>query len=139
MTNIPKYTILLFLLLFLLSCKDKENPVPDVYVNITIDLNDASYNDLVPGSYKNITGGLSGIILYRKNFNEFSAIERTCPYEAEYNTRVTVIPDNTLFMECDSCKSRFYIEDGSLIEGPSKFPLNQYKTMFDGRYLRIYN
>lgn len=121
------------------QCKDKENPVPTTYVSITIDLNGAEFNDLVPGSYKYITGGVSGILLYRKGFDEFVALERTCPHEAEAGIRTSVIPDNTLFLECNECESRFYIEDGALVRGPSEFPLRLYKTMFDGRYLRIYN
>jgi nitrite reductase/ring-hydroxylating ferredoxin subunit len=130
---------ILFISIFIQQCKEYENPVPATNVNITIDLNDANYNDFVPGSYKYITGGINGIVLYRKNFNEFSALERTCPYEAEYGTRVTVNPDNELFLICDSCESRFYIEDGALIEGPSEYPLRSYKTSYDGRLLYIYN
>lgn len=121
------------------GCKEHEHPVPVTEVNIEIDMNDANFNDLVPGSYKYITGGVSGIVLYRKTFNEFSALERTCPHEAEYGTRVTVDPENELYLVCDSCRSRFYIEDGALIEGPAEFPLRSYETMWDGRYLRIYN
>lgn len=126
-------------ILIINACKDKENPVPTTYVNITIDLNEAEFNDLVPGSYKYLTGGVSGIVVYRKTFEEFTALERTCPHEAETDIRVSVIPDNTLFLECKTCESRFYIEDGSVTKGPSEFPLRSYKTMYNGRYLRIYN
>lgn len=135
----PTLIVLLFVFSLFQQCKEHENPVPITNVNITIDLNDANYNDLVPGSYKYITGGVSGIVLYRKNFDEFSALERTCPHEAEYGTRVTVNPDNQLFLICDTCASRFYIEDGALVEGPSEYPLRTYKTNFDGRFLQIYN
>jgi nitrite reductase/ring-hydroxylating ferredoxin subunit len=142
MRNKNTISLLIILLLIVTSfkqCKEHENPVPITNVNITIDLNDANYNDFVPGSYKYITGGVSGIVLYRKNFNEFSALERTCPYEADYGTRVTVDTDNDLFLLCDSCESRFYIEDGSLLGGPSEYPLRTYKTSYDGRFLYIYN
>lgn len=126
-------------ILLISGCKNKENPVPNVYVNITIDLNEAQFNNLVPGSYKYLTGGVSGIILYRKTFEEFTALERTCPHESEKGTKVSVIQDNSLFVQCSTCESKFYIEDGSVVRGPSEFPLKSYKTMYNGRYLRIYN
>lgn len=139
LSSLQHISLLLTIFLIFQLCKEHENPVPITNVNITIDLNDANYNDLVPGSYKYITGGINGIVLYRKNFTEFSALERTCPYEARYGIRVTVNPDNELYLVCDSCESRFYIEDGSLIEGPSEYPLRTYKTNYDGRFLYIYN
>lgn len=130
--------VMLIILFFVKNCKEAQNPVPTVAVNITIDLNGAEFNDLVPGSHKNITGGLSGIILYRRTFEDFIALERTCPYEAEYGTRVSVL-DNHYTLECSTCGSQFSIDDGGLIQGPSEFPLRTYNTSFDGRYLRIYN
>jgi len=138
-TKLVQFLIIGIALLILLQCKDDQNPVPETDVNITIDINSAEFNDLVPGSYKYITGGVSGILLYRKNFSDFSALERTCPYEAAYGTRVSVDPENELYLQCDTCQSRFYIENGMVTQGPSEFPLKSYNTNFDGRYLRIYN
>jgi Rieske Fe-S protein len=37
------------------------------------------------------------------------------------------------------CNSRFSIIDGSVINGPATRPLYQYRTLFDGNALRIYN
>ncbi len=131
--------IILLPLFLLIQCEEEQNPVPVTTVNITIDMNDANYNDLVPGNYKYIIGGINGIILYRSNFDDFIALERTCPYEAVYGTRVYVDEENELYLECEECESRFYIGDGALTSGPSEFPLRTYNTSFDGRYLRIYN
>lgn len=144
MFNLYKTKLLQFLtlsiaLLTFLQCEDEQNPVPNTEVNITIDLNSAEFNELVPGNYTYITGGVNGIIIYRKNFDEFTAMDRTCPYEAAYGTRVTVDPENELYLECDTCQSRYYIETGSVTQGPSEFPLKSYQTSFDGRFLRIYN
>ena len=37
------------------------------------------------------------------------------------------------------CGSRFNILDGSMIDGPSQYPLKMYHTSYDGRRLRVYS
>ena len=59
--------------LFFVSCKEQNYPIPDVPVNMSINLDLPSYNALnAPGGYAYVTGGSRGIVVYR-NFDEFVA------------------------------------------------------------------
>jgi hypothetical protein len=79
-------TKLIFFLTIILffSCKGEQNKIPNVYVNITLDLNKPDYSTLSGiGNYVYITGGVSGIVVYRDGLNEFVAYDRACPHDPE--------------------------------------------------------
>ena len=132
---------LLFSTLFL-SCKNNTDNIPTVFVDILIDLNDPQFSKLtIPGNYEYITGGVNGIIVYRKSFDEFTAFERTCPHDPSCGK---VFVDNTGYTMIDStcCQSEFsLIIDGAVTKGPSQFPLKIYTTQYNPNslILRITN
>ena len=128
---------------FLFGCgKNRQNPVPNIPLDITIDINLPSYNALQGvGSYSYVTGGSRGIIVYRKSLGEFVAFDRHSPADPNGTCPQPLYPDNANFLQLkDSCNNAtFSLYDGSPISN-SEFGLRQYATQFNGtNLLRIYN
>ncbi len=115
------------------SCRKKDDLVPNVYVNFTIFLSDPEFSTLQTiGNNVFVTGGVSGIIIYRVSQSEFVAFDRCCTYKP--SDRCAILPDtvNTLFLKCPCCGSKFSFIDGSVQESPAERPLTSYSTYFDG-------
>ena len=133
--------ILLFLLLLSCSmvftgCNEADTPIG--YVNFTIEPNSTRYSNLNRvGGYEYFVGGYKGVVVFRYSLTEFLAYERACPHDHE--TRVEVLEDSGVILQCPECGSQFIYTDGSPIKGPSVFGLRQYSTYYDGRYLSVYN
>lgn len=135
--------IILVTSLSVLSCgKNNQNPVPNIPVDVTIDLSLPSYSALQGVSgYTYVNGGSRGIIVYRKSLNEFVAFDRHSPADAEGTCVEPLYPDANNFLELiDSCNNaRFSLYDGSPISN-SEFGLRQYATQYNGsNILRIFN
>ncbi len=123
------------------SCKkDKEDLIPYAVVDFYINTNSTQYVELHSvGGWVNVTGGVRGLIIYRKSIDEFMVYERNCTYQPS-NSCARVSVDNTNLMAVDSCcGSKFLLTDGSVIQAPAKYPLKQYRTTFDGTTLHVYN
>ncbi|MGQ9847655.1 MAG: hypothetical protein ACUVQP_09180 [Bacteroidales bacterium] len=139
--------ILLFLILLSVvltndGCRKQDDVVPYVRVNFTIFLSDPDFISLQTiGNSVYVTGGVSGIILYRKSQDEFSAIERCCSYHPSDRCAVLVDSLNTNVLYCKCCNSKFYIGDGSVISGVASRPLTTYQTLFDSQNntLKVFN
>lgn len=119
----------------LLSCsKEKQVPVPFVYVNYAVYLNLPANSMLkAPFNYLIIPDrGNLGIILYRRSIGEpddFVAFDLTCTNEPLGSCKVAV--DSTKFyLVCPCCKSKFQIIDGMVAAGPAKWPLKEYATQY---------
>ena len=136
-----KKSIIIVLLLSLLSCKNDNNRgvIPNVFIDIQINLSNFEYQNLrTPGGFVNIEGGVKGIILYRNFNNQYLAFERTCPNAPNEDcARVSVDPSN-LFIQCTCCSSQYNFE-GSVISGPSPYPLKRYGTSINSNFLYIIN
>ena len=131
----------LFGILFLFSaCRDRNRDrVPDVPVNIAININQPDFFNLtVPQGWVYITGGSRGIIVYRKSDTEFVALERHSPYQPEDNCAVTVNDDGAIIT--DPCSdSKWLITDGTIVQGPTAFPLVAYSASYSNPILYITN
>lgn len=142
--NIPALLSILFLLVSGYACnREHQVPIPYIYVNYTVYLNNPSSQHLrAPGSYSEIDGqGNHGIFLYRKTLGEpddFIAFERTCSNEPLENC-VVALDSTGFYLECPCCGSKFSVFDGFPTEGPAKWPIKQYQTYYSGNTLRIYN
>ncbi len=142
--NIIKTTGFLMVLWISLvfSCDKNQSQIPNVYVDIYIDLTDPLYSDLqIPGNYVYITGGVNGIIVYRSSSDEFSAFERTCPYDPDCG-KVFVDQANYTAVDTVCCGSTFsLLLDGTVTKGPSPYPLKKYQCSYDlnSNILRITN
>jgi hypothetical protein len=139
--------IIITFCMILFSCKKKQptqpaqnNPVPSVLVDITIYPNDP-LNFVLQGigGWKYISGGINGIIVYRKSQEEFVAVERTSSYfPNDPNAKVKVQADNFSCRDTIS-GSKWRIFDGTVTNGPATWPLRLYGTTYDGNVLRIKN
>lgn len=119
------------------GCKKKSkqcNGVPNVGVSITINVNDPAYNPIsITGGSMLVSGGNSGIILYRYQTDVFKAYDCMCPYDGASNVKAVVnIESNKIMAKCAVCGSVFLLSDGSVSSGPSSCPLKSYSTTFDG-------
>ena len=136
--------LLLCILISFFSCEKNEtiDVLPDVHVNITINLNDPQYVHLQFSSESAYTtGGNDGIqgILIRNTgsaSNPFKAFERACP---NFDCSSPMKFDGSLKMKCDCDGSEYSILDGSpQTEGNSHFA-REYRVRVSGSTLNITN
>lgn len=141
MKLIYKIIVVLIAAAILYSCKKQsDNNVPTTLVDIYMYTNNPSFVNLsAVGGYVYITGGVRGILLYRKSNTEIMAYERNCTYQPTQPC-ATVVVDNTHILAVDTCcHSKFSIYDGSVTQGPAAAPLKTYQTTFDGNTLHVFN
>ena len=124
------------------ACKKTiSNPVANIPFDISINLNLPSYIALQGvGGYAYISGGVQGIIVYRKSTDEFIAFDRQSPANTTPCKKPLTTNLNNFLQLDDSCtNAKFSLFDGSSISG-SDFGLRQYQTTWNkGNLLRIYN
>ena len=82
----------------------------------------------------------NGIIVYRSLPDEFNAYDRTCPHDYAVNgLSIKVNVDFTQAI-CPNCSTCYALSAfGTPVSGPGQYPLKNYKTKFDGRYLSVWN
>jgi len=123
------------------SCKKEiQDPIPDVYVNFSMNISSTFYIELSSvGGWVNVSGGYKGITVYRLSSEEFVAFERACPFDWKIDSAIVNVKPSGLILKCPACSSEFLIIDGSIVNGPSAIGLKKYNTNFDGQFLYIYN
>lgn len=124
------------------SCKKEEQQteIPYVYVNFSLNPNGTQYINLnVVNGWETVYGGYNGILIFRAAVNEFVAFERACPYDPLTQGAQIVVDESGITCTCPVCGSKFIMTDGTPYEGPSRFPLKQYQTVYDGNMLYISN
>jgi hypothetical protein len=154
-SKIKYFFISLAIIAFLNSCETNKNDViPDTYVNFTMDITgDILFSNLSTiGNHVIITSqtnnygvkaagyDYNGIIVYRSLPDEFNAYDRTCPYD--YTTNNLSIKVNVDFTQaiCPKCSTFYELSAfGTPSSGPGRYPLKNYSTSFDGRYLSVWN
>jgi len=142
LSKIRKYLIAGFSLMVLISgCRNTQNNIPEVLVDIQVNINNPGYFSLqAVGGWMYLSGGSRGIIVYRKSSNEFMAWERHCPYQPEDQCAQVSVDSSNVFAVDYCCGSKFLITDGSVVNGPATRGLKMYQTSYDGfAILRIYN
>lgn len=140
MKKAGRYGILFLLLFSAFSCGKDRTPIPNVLVDITVNINNPGYISLtVTGGHMYLSGGSRGIIVFRTSPDAFAAYDRHCPYEAEKSCGILSVQSDNVTMKCACCASTFSLYDASLQDGPAVNPVRVYSTSFDGTNLRIYN
>ncbi len=128
--------------IFFTSCNKQEPyPIPNVPVNIVINLDLPSYQQLnVPGGYAYVNGGSRGIIVYR-NFDEFVALDRHSTFNSDDPCAVVDVNPDNFFELIDTCSDVTYsIMSGVVLDGPAKHGLKRYASSWDGAYsVSIFN
>ena len=117
-----------------LACsKNNDNPVPSVYVDFNIYLNQPSSAALnAVGGWLYFTGGVRGIVVYRLNIDQFMAYDRNCTYNPSLANAIVSVDSSGLMVSDSTCGSRFVLIDGSVNHGPATVGLRQYHADFDG-------
>ncbi len=127
----------------LLSSCGKEDHAPDipyVYVNFSLDPNSTQYDRLnVVGGWETVVGGYNGIVIYRKTLYEFTAFERACPYDPTTEGAQVRVESSGITCYCPVCGSKYTLTEGTPFEGPSRYLLKQYTTVYDGTLLYVSN
>jgi hypothetical protein len=131
MNFFSKIIFFLFFLIIITNCRNPENKIPYVYVDILINLDNPEFFELnTIGNYVYITGGVSGIVIYRDSREIFLAYDRACSYDPECG-RVFVDKDNFRLVDTICCGSKFsMILDGVVVEGPADHSLRKYNTYY---------
>jgi hypothetical protein len=154
-SKIRFFFIPLATLFLLISCENDQNDVvPDTYVSFVMDISgdilfsdlNAIGNSVIITSQTNGWGSRSagydynGIIVYRANLEQFYAYDRTCPYDYAVNSKSVKVNVDFIQAVCPSCSTYYSLPTGGVpISGPGKYPLKNYRTLFDGRYLTVEN
>ncbi len=141
--------------MLLSSCHKNDNDViPDRYVSFVMDISgdilfsdlNAIGNSVIITSQTNNWGSRSagydnnGIIVYRANLDQFYAYDRTCPHDYAVDNSSVKINVDFIQALCPVCSTAYSLPTGGIpISGPGKYPLKNYRTFFDGRYLSVEN
>ena len=136
-----KKIIPLLLLAITFSCKKSTDQIPPAQVDFYIYLTQPEFQTLnTVGNFVYVTGGVKGVIVYHKTQEEFAAFERSCPYDPNVSAAIVDVDSSGLGMVDYHCGSRFNILDGSIVTGPTAYPLRQYSCVYDGvSSLHIHN
>ncbi len=134
--------VVIILLTTTWSCGKKQthSTIPNVAVNIYLDMNSTMYIELnTIGGWVYLTGGYKGLLVYRVAVDEFVAYDRACPYDPLEPKAIITMDKSGITCSDSLCGSKFGILDGSIINGPSTLPLKRYNTYYDGNTLSISN
>lgn len=134
------FVLLITAVFSLHSCRKDDNSIPFVRVDLTININEPQFSSLnTVGNWVYITGGSRGIILYRRTNDQFTALERHCPYDPSVSSAYVQVDSTNITATDHTCNSSFQLYDGAVTSGPSNKTLKQYNTNFDGTWVRVYN
>ncbi|HYQ57154.1 MAG TPA: hypothetical protein VEP89_07380 [Draconibacterium sp.] len=118
------------------SCDEIDSEIPDVRVNLNLDL--GLWNELtVPGNSVYVpNAGFGGVIVYCETEGSYYAFDATCTNEINPSCHVE---NEGLTGKCSCCESEYVFIGGYPTKGPAAAPLKQYKTSLYGNTLRVYN
>ncbi len=135
-----KIRILTLICLLFLSCQKEEDYIPNVMVDINLNLTLPEFSELQTiGNYIFITGGVKGIIVYHQSFDIYKTYDRNCSYQPSLSCSKIDSVNSTIAI-CNCCDSNFLLgQNGQTISGPAILPLKQYPNTFLGEFLHIYN
>ncbi len=135
------YTILLCLpLIGIWSCRRQQQAIPYVFVDLYLNIDNPSNFLLTsPGGWDYKNGGSKGLIVYRKQEDQFVVFDRHCTYNADNACGAASVDSTNIQISCDCDGSVYQLHDGSVIQGPATLPLHQYRSDFNGSVLHIYN
>lgn len=135
------FTVALLMVFFsVTSCRDSDEVVPFVQVDVALNLNLPIYSDLnAVGNSINISGGSLGIIVYRLSNDEFKAFDRHCTFNVPSNCRLDLDNSNIQVEDNECCGSVFSIIDGTVQSGDAFVPLKEYQTSFFNNIVTITN
>ena len=135
------------------SCENEKNDViPDVYINFIMDLNDPEFLPLTglggsvyvsasTNNYGPSAAGYdgNGIIVYCGP-DSYYAYDRTCPHDFAVNGTSVKVNIDFMLAVCPVCSTKYALSAGGTpAEGIGQYPLKNYRTAFDGRFITVWN
>ena len=136
-----KHHLLFSFFLILIACEPKveESGVPNVAVNLEINLNDIVNASLkLIGGYIYADGGVRGIIIYHESVNSYKAYDRNCTFQPTDPCATVEMHSSGFYIEDTCCSSTFDL-NGFPTGGPALFPLKEYNVSISGDILFVYN
>lgn len=124
------------------SCSndDDETLLPDVPVDISVNLNLPQYIDLqTPTGWAYLTGGIKGIVIQNQGVGSppYKAFDRACP---DNDCTGPMTFDGSLKLTCPCDNSTYSIIDGSPQAPNSRYFAKEYKvTLINSSTLNITN
>jgi nitrite reductase/ring-hydroxylating ferredoxin subunit len=156
-TAISKIRFFLIITIFAVAvaCNKKNDVIPDVTVDFMLDINDPEFVQLnAIGGSVTVDAGTNNWGIYAAGYNgngiiisrgvdEFYAYDRTCPHDYaanEASVRINIDASGFAKAVCPQCKTSYeLISFGTPASGVGRYPLKNYKTSFDGRWIRVWN
>jgi len=153
-SKIRFFFILSIITLLPVSCdREKNDVIPDEYVDFTLDMMDflniygiigsdtVDASDLRIDRGRTYAGGFdgNGIIIYFGG-DVYYAYDRTCPHDYVVNGLSVKVNIDFTIATCPKCGTTYALSaSGAPASGPGKYYLKNYRTSFDGRYLNVWN
>lgn len=139
----------------LCSCNKNNDVIPDVYVSFNLYLNDPEFITLnamggavtvnaLTNNWGSGAAGFNGngIIIY-SGVDEFFAYDRTCPHDYAVNglsVKINIDASSSLYAVCPKCSTKYSLPaNGTPASGVGRYPLKNYRTSLEGRYVRVWN
>ncbi len=131
---------LLLLALTLAGCGKENLAIPNVPVNLTLQLTDPRLIRLSsPGGAVALeNNGVAGIVIYRTLNGGYVAYDRCSTVNPEKQCAVQL--DEPSFTVTDKCSgAKYLLEDGSPAKAPAKLSLKMYNTIVAGNTIHVTN
>ena len=145
------YCSLLVILAVSNACKKQAtitDPIPDVPVNITINMALPKYSHLLnANTFVFEEGGVKGVAIVHYNNDEYYAFDRCCTYESSKSCAQVEVDSSFLIFRCGQttasgfqkcCDSKFLF-DGNVFNGPATYGLKMYALNKQGSLITITN
>ena len=121
------------------SCAKEENYVPDVPVNFSAPITDPRLNRLsAAGGAVTLSGGVAGIVVYRRADNAYVAFDRCSTVNPEQKNAI-VLDDPTLTATDLVSGAKYLLHDGSPAKAPAKTALKRYTVTITSSTLQVTN
>lgn len=153
-SNLHNFLLLTIALWVVTGCEANKNDViPDVYVDFQISLFDPEFADLsAPGNHALVSSSTNnigypaaghagkGIILYHATMWEFLAFDRTCPHDFVNNGKSVAVNVDGIYAVCPDCGTNYALPSfGTPVSGPGRYPLKNYRVNFNYPLIRVWN
>ncbi len=114
-----KFSFLILSILIFSACSnkpaDRNCKLPNIPVNVTINLNNPQYINLqVPGGWAYVdNSGIKGLIIYNLNGSDYRAYDRACPHLSPSKNCSKMVVQNGIKIICPCDNTEFNILNGA--------------------------
>lgn len=135
-----RISVILLLALTLAGCGKENLAIPNVPVNLNVQLTDPRLIRLSsPGgavTFENY--GVAGLVIYRTLSGGYVAYDRCSTVNPEKQCAVEL--DEPSFTVTDKCSgAKYLLEDGSPAKAPARLSLKKYNTVVAGNTIHVTN